>query len=57
MAYAKDFENDLLFALNSFALENFSTKIIFLKGDANLIQERLSQKELDSIEKRGIEYF
>ncbi|MCW1564066.1 dTMP kinase, partial [Campylobacter jejuni] len=57
MAYAKDFENDLLFALNSFALENFFQKIIFLKGDANLIQERLSQKELDSIEKRGIEYF
>lgn len=58
MAYAKDFENDLLFALNSFALENFfPQKIIFLKGDANLIQERLSQKELDSIEKRGIEYF
>ncbi|EAH4670629.1 dTMP kinase [Campylobacter coli] len=58
MAYAKDFENDLLFALNSFALENFfPQKIIFLKGDASLIQERLSQKELDSIEKRGIEYF
>ncbi|MCW1349807.1 dTMP kinase, partial [Campylobacter jejuni] len=58
MAYAKDFENDLLFALNSFALENFfPQKIIFLKGDASLIQERLNQKELDSIEKRGIEYF
>ncbi len=44
MAYAKDFENDLLFALNSFALENFFHKNYLLKGDANLIQERLSQK-------------
>lgn len=58
MAYAKDFENDLLFALNSFALDKFfPQKIIFLKGDEKLIKERLSQKEPDSIEKRGTQYF
>ncbi|EFC32881.1 dTMP kinase [Campylobacter jejuni] len=58
MAYAKDFENDLLFTLNSFALDNFfPQKVIFLKGDEKLIKERLNQKELDNIEKRGIEYF
>lgn len=57
MAYA-NFENDLLFALNSFALDNFfPQKVIFLKGDEKLIKERLAQKELDSIEKRGIDYF
>ncbi len=58
MAYAKDFENEELFKLNAFALENFfPQKVIFLKGDENLIKERLSQKEQDTIEKRGIGYF
>ncbi|EAJ0302255.1 dTMP kinase, partial [Campylobacter coli] len=58
MAYAKDFENEELFRLNAFALENFfPQKVIFLKGDENLIKERLSQKEQDAIEKRGIDYF
>ncbi|MBM0637116.1 dTMP kinase [Campylobacter sp. VicNov18] len=58
MAYAKDFENDLLFILNGFALNQFfPQKVIFLKGDEKLIQERLDQKKIDHIEKRGIEYF
>lgn len=35
----------------------FPQKVIFLKGDENLIKERLSQKEQDAIEKRGIDYF
>lgn len=58
MAYAKDFENELLFKLNAFALNDFFPhKVIFLKGDKELIKERLNQKEQDSIEKRGIDYF
>ncbi|WP_348518180.1 dTMP kinase [Campylobacter sp. CCS1377] len=58
MAYAKDFENNLLFNLNAFALDDFfPQKVIFLKGDKDLIEERLKQKEQDSIEKRGIHYF
>ena len=58
MAYAKDFENDFLFTLNRFALADFfPQKVIFLKGDKKLIKERLNQKKLDTIEKRGIEYF
>lgn len=58
MAYAKDFQNEALFNLNTFALDSFfPQKVIFLKGDKDLIKERLSQKEQDSIEKRGIHYF
>ncbi|AXP08676.1 dTMP kinase [Campylobacter hepaticus] len=58
MAYAQDFDNHLLFSLNRFVLEEFfPQKIIFLKADKKLIKERLGQKKLDNIEKRGVEYF
>ncbi|MFB1639656.1 dTMP kinase [Campylobacter sp. MRC_CM3] len=58
MAYAVDFDDELLFSLNSFALDHFfPQKIIFLKADANLIKQRLGEKNLDIIEQRGIEYF
>lgn len=54
----KAFDKKILFKLNAFALNDFfPQKIIFLKGDKELIKERLSKKELDSIEKRGIDYF
>lgn len=58
MAYAKDFDKELLFRLNSFALSDFfPDKIIFLKADENTLKARLNSKNLDSIEKRGLEYF
>lgn len=57
MAYT-DFDKDLLFMFNNFALQGFfPKKIIFLKGTKELIASRLSQKNLDNIEQRGIEYF
>lgn len=58
LAYAKGFDRNFLFGLNSFVLECFfPQKIIFLKGTKELLKERLTQKSLDSIEKRGLEYF
>lgn len=58
MAYAVDFDDELLFSLNSFALDHFfPKKIIFLKADEKLIKQRLGEKKQDTIEQRGIEYF
>ncbi|HEC1750112.1 TPA: dTMP kinase [Campylobacter lari] len=59
MAYAKfDFDQNILFDLNSFATGGFfPQKIVFLHGPKELIEQRLSKKNLDSIEKRGVEYF
>ncbi|AJC84639.1 dTMP kinase [Campylobacter peloridis] len=59
MAYAKlDFDENILFELNSFATGGFfPQKVVFLYGSKELIAQRLSKKDLDSIEKRGIEYF
>lgn len=59
IAYAnKAFDKNLLFEFNAFALSHFfPQKIIFLKAHKELIKERLSKKKLDSIEKRGIDYF
>ncbi|TXE81642.1 dTMP kinase [Campylobacter peloridis] len=59
MAYAKlDFDENILFELNSFATGGFfPQKVVFLHGSKELIAQRLSKKDLDSIEKRGIEYF
>lgn len=58
MAYAKDFDKEVLFKLNSFATDGiFPQKIVFLKANKELIKQRLNAKKLDSIEKRGIEYF
>ncbi|KAA6226347.1 MULTISPECIES: dTMP kinase [unclassified Campylobacter] len=58
IAYAKDFDKDFLLKLNIFALNEYMPqKIVFLKGDENLINQRFKQKSLDSIEKRGVSYF
>lgn len=58
LAYAKDFDKDFLFELNAFALDRFfPEKIIFLEGSGELIEKRFSEKRLDSIEKRGVDYF
>lgn len=58
LAYAKGFDKNFLFELNAFVLNHFfPEKIIFLEGSRELIEKRLSKKRLDSIEKRGIEYF
>ena len=58
MAYAKNFDLDILFTLNDFALNSFfPQKAIFLRGDESLLKERMEQKNLDDIEKRGIAYF
>lgn len=46
-----------LINLNKFALNgDFGNKFIFLKADENTLKNRLFKKNLDNIEKRGIEY-
>ena len=53
IAYAsKEFDQNILINLNSFALDGcFPDKVIFLKGNKDLIEKRLKNKDLDSIEK------
>ncbi|RKO65303.1 dTMP kinase [Campylobacter sp. P255] len=59
MAYARcDFDQNILFELNAFATSGvFPQKVVFLYGSKELITQRLSKKDLDSIEQRGIEFF
>ena len=52
-----DFDYDELVALNKFALYgNFPDKIILFVTTMETLEERTSQKELDGIELRGLEY-
>jgi len=52
-----DFTLDELVALNRFALkEHFPDRIILFLTTQETLQERLSQKSLDGIELRGLEY-
>ena len=52
-----DFDFDTLVELNRFALQDkLPDKIILFLIDMQTLQERTSQKELDSIELRGLEY-
>ena len=52
-----DFEFDYLVELNRFALEdNFPDLIILFLIDIDTLRERTSQKSLDGIELRGLEY-
>ncbi len=52
-----DFDFDTLVRLNRFALEDqLPDKIILFLINMQTLQERTSQKELDSIELRGLEY-
>lgn len=58
LAYAQEFDLNLLFELNSFVLDGFfPQKVVFLKADESLIKERLARKNLDAIESRGVDYF
>lgn len=59
IAYAmNDYDIDFLLTLNQFVLNSkLPQKVVFFKGKKELILKRLSQKRLDAIEKRGIEYF
>lgn len=58
IAYAKDYDIELLFKLNSFAIDDFlPQKIIFLYIDEEELSKRLENKAKDNIEKRGISYF
>ncbi|RBQ26791.1 MULTISPECIES: dTMP kinase [Arcobacteraceae] len=57
IAYAKDENIEQLLELNRFATQNnFPNKIILLELSKNELINRLSKKENDSIEKRGIDY-
>lgn len=57
IAYAREFDDELLFKLNLLALKNcFPKKCVVLKLSPDELKKRLSQKEHDSIEKEGIEY-
>ena len=52
-----DFDFDELVELNKFALSgHFPDKIILFVTNMETLQERTSQKELDGIELRGLEY-
>ncbi len=57
IAYAKDEEIDSQIELNKLATSNtFPQKVILLELSPKELEYRLSQKEHDSIEKRGIQY-
>ncbi len=58
IAYAMDFfDFDMLVNLNKFATDSiFPEFVIILKIEKEELKNRLSQKENDTIEKRGIEY-
>src|SRR5574344_1410101 len=57
IAYALDEEIDKLIELNRLATSNnFPQKVILLELSKEELEKRLSQKQNDSIEKRGIEY-
>ncbi len=52
-----DFDFEELVALNKFALTNhFPDKIILFVSNIKTLEQRTSQKELDGIELRGLEY-
>jgi len=52
-----DFDFDTLVDLNRFALEeHFPDRIILFLADSDTLQARISQKELDGIEERGLAY-
>jgi len=52
-----DFDFDELVSLNKFALNgHFPDKIILFMTNMQTLQERTSQKDLDGIELRGLEY-
>jgi dTMP kinase len=57
IAYAKDFDIELLKQLNDIALDgNYPDKLIMLELAPDELKYRLSQKENDGIELRGIDY-
>ena len=57
IAYAKDEEINSQIELNRLATSNtFPQKVILLELSPKELEHRLSQKEHDSIEKRGIQY-
>jgi len=52
-----DFDFNALVSLNKFALSGqFPDKIVFFSTNMETLQERTSQKDLDGIELRGLEY-
>jgi dTMP kinase len=58
IAYALEwFDFNMLVNLNKFATDSiFPSKVIILQLDKETLKNRLSQKEHDNIEKRGIDY-
>lgn len=54
---SSDFDFDLLIMLNKFALQDhLPDKVILFLMDFETLKERMSQKSLDGIELRGLEY-
>ena len=57
IAYAKDFDMDMVIELNKIALENTMPNcVVMLKLSEQELKYRLSQKEIDGIEARGTDY-
>jgi dTMP kinase len=57
IAYAKDFDMDMAIKLNKIALEDTMPDcVVMLKLSEKELRYRLSQKQIDGIEARGIEY-
>lgn len=57
IAYAKDFDFEILHSYNAFALNNaLPNKAVLLEIDRQTLEFRLGQKNKDKIEQRGISY-
>lgn len=57
IAYARDFDFEILRTYNAFALENLlPNKAVLLELDRQTLEFRLNQKSKDKIEKRGVSY-
>lgn len=57
MAYARDFDFELLKSFNLFATRGIlPDKVVLLELEQEILQERLKAKSEDKIEKRGIPY-
>lgn len=58
LAYAINDDFNKLLDFNLYATNNIlPSNVIFFKGSKDLISQRLKTKELDEIEKRGVDYF
>ena len=57
IAYAKDFDFEVLISLNTFIMDSvLPDKVVLLELDRQTLEYRLNQKGKDKIEQRGVDY-